>query len=144
MANAPEVQLLSDGGLTSVVKISGIYTSGVTANTKVVTANALSFANNSQPCLITISKIQYVSDVSGFVQLEWQGSPNAAIASFGSGQSGELNAYFPNYANTATGDINLFVSGAASGDSFTLIVTLNKEQGFANAFVEYNDASFKP
>lgn len=144
-ANAPEVQLLSDTGLTTIVKVTGYYTSACTAaNTMVVNTAALSFANTSQSCLVSISRIQYSSDVAGIVQLYWEGSSNSPIVNFGTSQAGNFEAYITNNATAPTGNIGVQTINLAANDTYSFILTLNKEHGYANAFIGYNDNIYKP
>lgn len=129
--NVPEVHLLSDTGKTTIVKIVGYYNATTTGDTKVITANALSFSNTTYQARVSISKIQYAVDMAaGSLRLEWQGSTNSVIAAFGTASSGVIDAYIPNNAAAATGDINLRVDGAASNDAYTIVMTLNKETGY--------------
>lgn len=141
-ANAPEVQILSDEGTTTRVKIHGYYNASATpnSNTVVVTANALSFANTSQTCLFSIAKMQFASDMTnGFVALQWIGaSSNTGIASFGGGQAGMFDYYIPNNATSPTGDLNLATYNTTGNDVYTIILTLNKESGYANAYLQYD------
>jgi hypothetical protein len=141
-ANAPEVQILSDEGTTTRVKIHGYYNASATGNTNttVVTANALSFANTSQTCLLSVSKIEFASDMTnGVVALQWVGgSGNTNIVSLGGGQAGMFDYYIPNNATSPTGDINLATYYATGNDVYTIILTLNKESGYANAYLQYD------
>ena len=138
--NNPEVQILSDEGQTTRIKIHGYYNAACTANTVVVTANALSFANTSQTCLFSIAKVEYAVDVAnGFVALQWVGANNnTGIMSFGTSQGGMFDYYIPNNATNPTGDLNLAVYNLAGNDVYTIMMTLNKEQGYANAFLKYD------
>lgn len=137
--NNPEVQVLYDTGRETMVKIHGYYNSATTSNTKVITANALTFANASQTCLVSITRIMYQTQMTGIAQLQWQGSGgNTPIVSFGRSAAGTFEGYMTNNGSSPTGDINLWVVGAANNDSYDLFLTLNKEQGFANAFLLYD------
>ena len=148
-ANSPEVQVLADGLQTAILKVTGYYTGAATGNVTILRANNLVWANTSKPanaCVLTISKVQYTTDIAaGTVQLYWGGTnSNAAIYNFGTSVSGELNAYVTNNANTPTGDLGLFVNGAGAGDSFNFVITINKEGGYANGYVEYNASDYRP
>ena len=143
-ANAPEVQILSDEGTTTRVKIHGYFNASANANsnTVVVTANALSFANTSQTCLFSIAKVEYAVDVAnGFIALQWVGANNnTGIMSFGTSQGGMFDYYIPNNATNPTGDLNLAVYNLAGNDVYTIMMTLNKESGYANAFLRYDES----
>jgi hypothetical protein len=138
-ANNPEVTVLSDTGTTAVVSITGYYNAATTQNTKVLTANTLSFANTSQTCIVTLQKVQFSADVTGSLQLQWiGGSSNSTIMNFGTSQAGNFDAYVPNFASSPTGDINLNQIGLANNDVYNLILTLNKERGYANGYLQYD------
>jgi hypothetical protein len=145
-ANVPVTQVLYEDGKTALVKIDAYYTAANTFNAKVVTANTLAFANASQTCLFTINRIQYSVDAAtGFFQLQWIGaSSNQQIMTFGTSNDGNFETYIPNNATSPTGDLNLMTSGVANNDCITLILTLTKETGYSNAYIGYNDTSYKP
>lgn len=148
-ANTPTVQLLTDQGQTAILKVTGYYTAANDSDTIILAANTLAWANanaDSNVCTLSISKIQYASDMAeGFVQLYWVGAnSNAEIVTFGTSQAGKFDAFIPNNAGVPQGQIGLAVSGSAANDSFNFIVTINKEKGFDRAFVAYNDNTFKP
>lgn len=137
--NNPEVQVLYDTGRETMVKIHGYYNTTTTQNVKIITANALSFANTSQTCLVSITRVMYQTQVTGIAQLQWVGaSSNTPIVSFGRSAAGVFEGYMTNNGSSPTGDINLWVIGAANNDSYDIFLTLNKEQGYANAFLLYD------
>jgi hypothetical protein len=145
--NTPEVQILSDGGQTSIVKIAAIYNTSNTANVVVINPKNLAFANTSQNCRVSISKIEYSADIgttAGAVQLYWEGTTNASIMSFSSSNDGMFDQYLTNNATAPTGNIGVGTYGVGSGDTYNFILYLNKEAGFSNAFIAYNDITFKP
>jgi hypothetical protein len=145
-SNTPEVQLLTDDGQTTVVKITGYYDAANSANSMVVNTAALAFANTSKTCLVSVSRIQFASDVAnGAVQLYWEGSSsNTAIMNFGGGQSGSFDAYITNNAASPTGNIGIRTISLGAGDNYTIVMRLNKEQGYANAFIGYNSYDYRP
>lgn len=125
----PNVQILKDDGQSAVIKVTGNTSdTGV-----VVNAKALRFANTSQTCLVTISAIQYSS--GGSIFLNWDGSTPKPIYNIGANQSGRIDAYIQNNADTPDGNISFAGTG-----SYSFILTLNKEQGYANAFLLYDYA----
>ena len=146
--NAPEVQVLIDDGAKSVIKIIGYYNAATSSNTLVVQANTLAFGNTSKTCIVTLTGVTYsTSMANGYVQLQWIGSSsNTGILNFGRNSSGTLSAWIPNNASSPTGDIALQVVNAQPNDSYDLLLLLNKEAqlGYANAYVGYNDSTFKP
>lgn len=143
--NAPEVQILADSDSTVVVKITGQYDAATTANTKVVVANTVGFANTSKDCILSLEELQYSVRVnSGFIALEWHSkvNSNSRIVNFGSiAADGRLSHTIVNNANTPSGDINLVVRGAANNDTYNFILKLRKENqngAFSNAWARYN------
>ena len=128
--------------MTTRVKIHGYFNASATPNTNtvVVTANSLSFANTSQTCLFSISKVEFASDIAnGFIALQWVGaSSNMGIISFGTSQAGMFDYYIPNNATSPTGDLNFATYNIAGNDVYTIMLTLNKESGYANAFLQYD------
>lgn len=140
-ANAPVVQILNDDGQTVVVKVTGYYTSADTSNTKIVEPVTLLFANTSQTCKVSLQRIQYASDVAnGTVQLYWEGSSsNTEIMNFGGGQGGSFDAYIVNNAASPTGNVGLRTISLGAGDNYSFVLRFNKEQGYANAYINYNN-----
>jgi hypothetical protein len=142
-ANAPEVQVIFDNGQTARVKVTAYFTGATTSNTTIVRANTLAFANTSKSsnvCSLSISQVQFASDLAGFAQLYWAGaSANTPIYNFGTSHAGTLDAYVQNNATGPTGELGLWINAAANLDTLDLIITINKEAGYANAFIEYND-----
>jgi hypothetical protein len=125
----PNVQILKDDGQSAVIKVTG-NTSGTGV---IVNPSSLKYANTSQVCLVSISKIQYSS--GGSIFLNWDGGTPSPIYNLGANQSGKIEAYITNNAGTPTGNISFTGTGY-----YSLILNLNKEQGFANAFLVYDYA----
>ena len=148
MANSPEVQVLYDNGRETMIKVIGYYTTGTSDFTTIANTKALAFANTSKTCIVSISKIQYAVDCStGAISLYWQGSSaNTNAAYFGTSSCGNIDAPLINNASSPTGNIGLQTLGLVGGDSYSLFITLNKQptDGFANAYIEYNDNNFHP
>jgi hypothetical protein len=148
--NNPEVQILQDGAQTAIIKITGVYDALTNANTMIVDTSSLRFANTSQTCLVSISKIEYYSSgyssTAGAVQLYWEdASANTPIMSFGGfGSGGVFDKYITNNAPAPTGNIGLQVINYNVNDTYNFILTLNKEAGYANAFIAYNDMMYQP
>ena len=148
--NLPETQVLVDRDDKVVVKVGGWFNTATTTNTTILQANTLYGANASAPCPLTITAVQLVTSLAnGFVQLYYVGpSSNVGTLYLGRSLSSTIEAYCVNpfSANgtltaTVPGDIGLWVNGAASGDSYSLIIQLAKEKGtvgWANTFSPYN------
>ena len=127
--NTPQVQVIADDDHQAVIKITGYYNSGNTSNTVVLVSNTLFGANGSRPCLLAVNAYEYSTSINnGFIALEWVSTVNSntTIVTSGRFNDGAVNRYIPNNANTPTGDVNMFVSGLASGDSYTLVVSFLK------------------
>lgn len=158
--NTPEVQVLFDSGDKTVVKVVGFYNAATNSNTQIIKANSLSWANTSKKCELSIQSVQYsVGFANGYAQLQWiagGSASNADILILGGKTSSQFVAYMPNplAANAANlnggsgGDIGLTIVGGEPQDSFSLIITLNKEGGagggYANVYGAYNDNTFHP
>lgn len=154
--NIPETQIIRDDAKITIAKIVGYYNAATNSNNNVIQANTLAWANNSRPCVVSISSVQYAAGLAnGYVQLQWVGggaATNNDILILGGKTSSIFTCYIPNplAANTSningglSGDINICVNGAEPYDSFSLIITLNKEGdaggGYANAYAAYNDS----
>lgn len=153
--NNPEIQVLSDRDDVAIVKVIGYYNAVTNSNTTIISANALAWANNSQPCVISALSVQSAVSISnGYAQLYWVGkSANVAMLNIGGDSGyGTIEGYMTNQiyaANTAnlasnSGDIGLSIVGAVSGDAYSLIIKVRKEAGYANAYIGYNDSSYRP
>lgn len=140
-ANAPVVQILNDEGQTVVLKVTGYYTAGDSSNTVIANTKALMFANTSQTCLLSLQRVQYATDVAnGTVQLYWEGSSaNTEIFNFGSSAGGSIDAYIVNNAASPTGNVGIRTISVGAGDNYSFVLRFNKEQGYANAFINYNN-----
>jgi hypothetical protein len=161
-ANTPEVQIIYDDTWKAVVKVVGFFNAATNNSNTVVQANTLFGANTSPNAhlpLLSIARVVYSSGLAnGYMQVQWVGKNGAANSDaviLGSRTSGDIPQYInnplaaSNIANTAlantTGDIQLVVTGAEPFDSYTLIMTVNKENqagGWANAYVGYNGSDF--
>jgi len=158
-ANTPEVQITFDSGDTTIVKVTGYFTAAVNSNNLIVQANTLLYANGSRPCVLSVRNIQYAAAfANGYAQLSWVGNAAASVANsdiliLGGRTSSIFQCYIPNplAANSANlagggGDIGLTIQGAEPLDSYSFVITLNKEGqaggGYANVYNYYNDSSF--
>lgn len=145
-ADVPVVQIIYDSFDQAIVKITAYYDAATASNTLVVQANSLYGANASSPKqpILSASRIQFVADISGYARLEWvnasSNANNSVIYALGS-SAADLACYVPNPFLTSNAsspcDISLTVVGAGNNDSFTLILTLNKDNsngGWANGY----------
>jgi hypothetical protein len=128
--NVPVATVVWDSDTSTVLRITGQYNTNTTvSNTKVLTANTVRGANASKLCIIDVTAVQFaIGTANGFVSLEYISSNgNNTIVSLGKFQTGEIEAYMSNPvgANT-TGDINLFTSNLDANDSFSMVISLRK------------------
>jgi hypothetical protein len=159
-ANTPLVQILSDTGERTVVKVTAWYNAtALASNTIVVTANTLAAANSNRPCIISLTDVTYQCGLgtNTFASLQWVGGGSAVntdILIFSGLSGGDFPFYISNplAANSANlnglaGDVNLQITNPAGNTSLSLVLTFIKEGGgsggYANAYVGYNDPGFK-
>lgn len=147
--NIPDVQILVDTGKKTVVKVTAYYNAANNSNSTIVNANTLFGANNSAPTVLSITEVNYsLGLANGYAMLYWVNGAvanvNAVAAIMGDDAAGTLLGYMKNplASNTAnlnanSGDLGLQVQGAGNQDSLTMIITMNKEVGYANADVGY-------
>jgi hypothetical protein len=144
MASYFTKEILTDNGFTTIIKLTERFDS---ANdryfTAVNTAN-LSFANTSQTCLVTVTKVQYAAGfANGSFKLYWDsGTDPVDIVNIGKSQSGTLEGFMINSSAAPYGNINLQVYGTQANDSYTVIIHMNKEQGFANSYSGYQPPGY--
>ena len=140
MAQNVFTQILRDNEKGATIKVIGSYTGANSGNTIILQSNTLFGANNTKPCLVGITSIQYIVGIgTGALNLQWVSTVNAnvTILNFGASSSasppynGEFHAaeaaYLTNNANTPTGDISLQVTNMAANDFFNFIITVQKE-----------------
>jgi hypothetical protein len=142
-ANAPEVQLIADADTTAKIKITGFYNAATgAANTKILTANTLLGADNTKACIVNVERVQFATGLAnGYISLEYIGTSNTKIFSFGKRESGHIDGFIPNNATAPTGDLNLFTSALDANDSYSIIVTvrkINTNKCFDALFTPYN------
>jgi hypothetical protein len=137
-ANTINVQLLADSGEKVISKAVGYFTDTINANSVLISANTLRFANNNVgSCIVDVEEVQYTSSMlGGYVRLYYSGAEESEIVAISTG-TGTINKTISNSANTPTGNVVIDVYNAQSGDSFTIIVTGRKVSGFANAALTY-------
>ena len=147
MASYLTQQTLVDSGKTAIIKITERYESANDRYFTVVDPQSLNFANTSQNCFVSIEKIQYSTGFgNGSMKLYWDsGSDPVDIVNIGKAQSGRFDAYMINNSTAPLGgNINLQVYSTEANDTYTIIIHLNKEFGYANAYIDYNDSSYNP
>lgn len=129
MAANVQTQILMDSGPRTVLKVVGQFSAACTGNQVILQSNTLYGANTSKCCLLSIYKLYYHVSLGGRVSLEWVGSSNSTILTFG-GQSGGtfLECDMTNAAAAPTGDLNINLQNMQANDVFDFVITLNKEE----------------
>ena len=149
--NAPVITKVWDADYSVVLKITGQYNSAQTAaNTLLLQANTVAGANASQTCVVDVMGAQFVcGTANGWVSVEYS-NPNGNVTCFTIGKrvAGDIgssgNPLVANaaaLANVKGGDLNFFTSALDANDSYTLIVTVRKNNfngAFANVAAPYN------
>jgi hypothetical protein len=147
MASYLTIQTLKDDGGSAIIKVTERFDSANNRFFPVVSPQLLRFANTSQNCGVSITKVEYSTGFStGCLKLYWDSSLNPTdVVCIGKTQSGTLNGYMVNTTDgTMQGNLNLQVYNTGSNDCYTLIIHVNKEFGYANAYIEYNAADYRP
>jgi hypothetical protein len=133
--NTPVIEKLWERDYQVSLKITGQYNTATGAsNTIILNANTLYGANNSQPCYLDVTHIDYCMGLAnGFVSIEFASAntsnvSNVTVFTVGKRSSGSLGAYVFNTIDTANsyGDLNLYTSNLDANDSFTIIVSAVK------------------
>jgi hypothetical protein len=160
------IQTLKDDNTHSVIKLVGVFTSGTQeSNTVRIQANTLGQALDSSRANLlsnvantgplpyyglSVSRIWYdVSFSSGGVQLFWNATTTQPIVTMSRGM-GSYNtenniASIPNATISqpgSNGDIGIVTTGAASGDNYTIIVELRKDNAYYNRGQIQDPAAF--
>lgn len=131
--NVPEVVTIFEDDKTAVVKVIGWFNALTSVNTK-IQSNTFIGANTSAGinCIMSISNFLYSTSFgggNGKVSVEFVSTVNVNTRSLivGRFNDGEIQKYVTNSANTPTGDLNINTELAGSNDSFTIVLTLTKE-----------------
>lgn len=133
-ANAPEVQVLSDSGFQTAIKVTGYYTGASATSVAILNPKTLAFANTQQTCTLRVTGIQYSVGTSGYVQLAWEGaSSNTVIHTFPKTTSGEMAGIIENTATNPTGNLTLTTVAVAANEGYSFVISFDKVQGYANA-----------
>jgi hypothetical protein len=143
MASYLSTEVLADRGDSAVIKITERFETANDRYFTVISPASLAWANTSQNCFVEITKIEYaVGFANGSFKLYWDSQTDPIdIINVGKYQSGHFEArLINNSAAPLDGNVALQVYNTEPGDSYTVIVTVNKPitQGFANAYIGYN------
>lgn len=130
--NIVNSRVIYDSAEKAIVQFLAYYTAACTAaNTVVVNPKALKYANTARYCGVIVEKIDYHSSMSGTVSVEWEGSTNTSLFMAGLG-SGTMYLGASNEATNPTGNIKATIINAGANDSFSMMITVLKAEGFAN------------
>ena len=126
MANAVASQTLFDGTKRAVIKLTNITDSTAETAVKKVDVSALFKA----PSKVKITRIWYICDGMA-VQVLWDATSNVLACVLAKDQTGCLDfRSFGGLTNNAgtgvTGDILFTTSGHTAGDSYTVILEVEK------------------
>jgi len=132
MADAVTSQTIQDGARVAILKFTNVSdSSGESAVVKVdVSALSADPLTGKSCSSVTVSKIQYVT-FGMSVKIEFDASTNVLIAHLPENYSDMLDfsdfSGIPNNAGSGkTGDIVFTTVGHASGDSYTIVMTVIK------------------
>lgn len=144
-------KVLKDTRKEADVLVIGVFDAANTSNIHIINANSFLGANTSQPCHVTVCHIDYNFDIkgTGYIQLQWEGGEGDGNTAFFSGggrtagefaDKGNIPFFTANSANAAVrnSDINIQTVSLANLDTFSLIMRLTKDGGFANVANGYN------
>jgi hypothetical protein len=135
LANTVTSTVVYDDANRCKVLVTGWFLGGANvSNVIVVKANTLFGANNSQPCILDVLEVEGMTSFNvapGVTSLNFQfvsnGNSNVDFLIVGgAGGHVHMNGLIPNFANTPSGDINLWIDSLGSGDSFSLMLTFAK------------------
>jgi hypothetical protein len=131
MADAVTSQTIQDGEKTAILKFTNVSDGTGESAVKKVDVSALAKNSAGQTCsTVSVSRI-YWATVGMSVKLEFDASTNVLILGLPADSTGDeyydLFTGIPNNAGSGvTGDIDFTTTGHSSGDSYSIILVLNK------------------
>ena len=131
MADAVTSQTIQDGEKTAILKFTNVSDGTGESAVKKVDVSALTKNSAGQTCsTVSVSRI-YWATVGMSVKLEFDASTNVLILGLPADSTGDeyydLFTGIPNNAGSGvTGDIDFTTTGHSSGDSYSIILVLNK------------------
>tara|TARA_R110002153_G_scaffold63919_1_gene171306 strand:+ start:696 stop:1103 length:408 start_codon:yes stop_codon:yes gene_type:complete len=135
MADAVSTTVLSDGTHKAVIQITNLSDgTGEAAVTKIDVSSLVPRADGTACSSVRIEKVAH--SVTGFtqVQLLWNATTDTIALSLAEASNGHMDfSEFGGLSNTAgsgkNGDINLTTLGAASNDTYVIVLDLIKNYG---------------
>jgi hypothetical protein len=131
MADAVTSQTIQDGERTAILKFTNVSDGTGESAVKKVDVSALTKNSAGQTCTsVSVARI-YWATVGMSVKLEFDASTNVLLLGLPADSTGDeyydLFSGIPNNAGSGvTGDIDFTTTGHSSGDSYSIILVLNK------------------
>jgi hypothetical protein len=131
MADAVTSQTIQDGEKTAILKFTNVSDGTGESAVKKVDVSALTKNSAGQTCTsVSVARI-YWATVGMSVKLEFDASTNVLLLGLPADSTGDeyydLFSGIPNNAGSGvTGDIDFTTTGHSSGDSYSIILVLNK------------------
>ena len=131
MADAVTSQTIQDGEKTAVLKFTNVSDGTGESAVKKVDVSALAKNSAGQTCTtVSVARIYWATRGMG-VNLEFDASTNVLLTGLPADSTGDeyydLFTGIPNNAGSGvTGDIDLTTVGHSSGDTYSIILVLNK------------------
>lgn len=131
MADAVTSQTIQDGERTAILKFTNVSDGTGESAVKKVDVSALTKNSAGQTCTsVSVARI-YWATVGMSVKLEFDASTNVLLLGLPADSTGDeyydLFSGIPNNAGSGvTGDIDFTTTSHSSGDSYSIILVLNK------------------
>ena len=131
MADAVTSQTIQDGERTAILKFTNVSDGTGESAVKKVDVSALAKNSAGQTCTsVSVARI-YWATVGMSVKLEFDASTNVLLLGLPADSTGDefydLFSGIPNNAGSGvTGDIDFTTTAHSSGDSYSIILVLNK------------------
>jgi|TARA_R110000851_G_scaffold176943_1_gene323716 hypothetical protein len=131
MADAVTSQTIQDGEKTAILKFTNVSDGTGESAVKKVDVSALTKNSAGQTCTsVSVARI-YWATVGMSVKLEFDASTNVLLLGLPADSTGDeyydLFSGIPNNAGSGvTGDIDFTTTSHSSGDSYSIILVLNK------------------
>jgi hypothetical protein len=131
MADAVTSQTIQDGEKTAILKFTNVSDGTGESAVKKVDVSALTKNSAGQTCTsVSVARI-YWATVGMSVKLEFDASTNVLLLGLPADSTGaefyDLFSGIPNNAGSGvTGDIDFTTTAHSSGDSYSIILVLNK------------------
>jgi len=131
MADAVTSQTIQDGQKIAILKFTNVSDGTGESAVKKVDVSALQANNSGDACTsVSVARIYWATRGMG-VNLEFDASTNVLLTGLPADSTGDeyydLFTGIPNNAGSGvTGDIDLTTVGHSSGDTYSIILVLNK------------------